>query len=402
MKKLFTNNKHPFPQTPNEPMQKGRVALLSMSHFVNDGYHGFVAPLLPLLMVKLGFSLTLAALLTSIQAIFNSLSQPIFGHYADKIKRPYMTVWGPLITALFLGSIGIWNSYEAIVVVLIIAGLGTAAFHPQTAVLTNRASGRNSGLGMSIFVTGGSAGHALGPLIILPIVTLWGLGASTLTIIFGIIISSVLFYNLPALPHAPRHAPKTHVHEIHPRKYLSLSFLWLIVTIRALIIAGFITFLPIYLHRMDHSLLLSGSAITVFEISGAIGALVGGPLADKFGRKSIILVSFICSLPCLWLFIHLESLWAFIFLGAAGFILYSSIPVNIIMAQELFPERINTVTSIMMGLAWGIGGLLVTPLGALADKTSIGLALKILVMTGIISIIAACFLTETKTKSGQV
>lgn len=392
-------NKKPFPQSSDEPMQAGRVALLAAAHFVNDSYPGFVAPLLPLLMDKIGFGLTLAAVLTSIMAVFNSLAQPFFGHWADKMKTPYFTVFGPLVTAVFLGSIGLWNSYAALVVILVISGLGTSAFHPQTAVLTGMASGNRKGLGMSIFVTGGSAGHSLGPIIIIPIVTYLGLQYSGLTIVYGVLMSFLLFRYLPNLPRSPMHTTHIGINTGSPRRLLMLVLLWFIVTVRAFMVVGLITFIPIYLHNKELSLFLAGSAITVFEMFGALGALSGGSFSDRYGRKLIIILSFAGALPCLWAFLHFTGFIAFLALAAGGMILYSSISVTIVMAQELFPARVNTVSSLVMGMAWGIGGLLVTPLGALAERTGIVPALDLLLGLGVFAIFASFVLPETKRMS---
>ncbi|MBN2000874.1 MFS transporter [candidate division KSB1 bacterium] len=385
-----------LPKNHLEPIQWRRVFLLSSAHFVNDSYHGFVAPLLPVLMTTLGLSLTYVGVLTSIQALTSSLSQFAFGHFADRIKSPWMVVTGPVVTATFLGLIGILKKYELIVIVLIFAGLGTAAFHPQGAMFAAKASGRQRGLGMSIFVTGGSAGHAMGALIILPIVTFWGMQYSVVTISFGILISILLFINLPSLPQSPisSHKSENPVLPIVSKKPLIL--LAFIVTIRAFMIVGFITFIPVFLHSRNVSLLLSGSAITVFELSGAAGALLGGPISDRIGRKPVILYSLLLPIPLLYLFTISFGIIAFLILGLAGLLLHSSIPVAIVLGQDLYPQRVNTITSVLMGVAWGLGGLLVSPLGMFADRYGLQSALQILTLFGLTAVFASLFLSETK------
>jgi MFS transporter, FSR family, fosmidomycin resistance protein len=391
------NDLKPLP-SPDGPMQPGRITLISSAHFINDIYPGFLAPLLPLLMDKIGFGITLAALLASIMAIFNSMAQPVFGLMADKMKRPHMVIWGPLLTTVFFGSIGLVNSYSAIVIILIMSGIGTAAFHPQSAAITGHASGNRKGLGMSIFVTGGAAGHSLGPVIIMAIVTFIGLEYSYLTMSYGFVMVFFLFRYMPELPHAPMQKSHITVRNQSPRKMLSLFFLWLTVTVRAFIITGFITFIPILLHDKNYSLLLAGAAITLYELAGAAGSLFGGFLSDKYGRKIVIFVSFAASLPFLWLFLHSSQIVSFVFLAIAGAIMFSSIPVTIIMAQELYPQRVNTVSSLVMGLSWGIGGLLVTPLGAIAERIGLENALHILIGLGVVALLSTLLLPETKNR----
>lgn len=370
-------------------MKVKRITLLALGHFINDSYQGFLTPLLPILMVKLDFGLALAGAVTSVSSVSTSLVQPLFGHLADKINRPYFVIGGPLITALFLGSIGWVDSYALLIFVVVAAGLGTAAFHPQAASLVGSTSGRRKGLGMSMFVTGGSAGHSLGPLIILPIVTTLGLKYSLLTVFLGMVISILLFKFIPK-------TVETHVElnldNIRPQRYVLLLLLFLIVALRAFMIVGYSAFIPIYLHNGGFSILLAGSALTIFEMCGAAGSIIGGPLSDRVGIKTVVLVSLLFPLPFLWLFLNSHGIAALIFLGLAGFMLFSSIPVSIVMAQNFFPRQKSTVSSLMMGLAWGIGGLLVTPLGILAEKTTLATALYILIAMGVLAFFAALFL----------
>ncbi len=370
-------------------MKTGRVNLLAMGHFINDSYQGFITPLLPLLMAKLDFGLALAGLVTSIASVSTSLIQPLFGHLADRSTAPYFIVAGPLVTALFLGSIGWVDSYGMLIIIVVVAGLGTAAFHPQAAALVGGFSENRRGLGMSIFVTGGSAGHSIGPLIIIPIVTTLGLEYSLITIIPGVLVSILLFKFVPATVTADL---ELSLERIKPRRHSLLLLLLTIVILRSFIIVGYSTYVPIYLNNNGFSLLLAGAALTVFELSGAIGAIVGGPLSDKMGVKSVVLWSLVLALPLLWLFLHSTGILALLFLSVAGFMLFSAIPVSIILAQHFFPRQKSTVSSLMMGFAWGIGGLLVTPLGILAEKTNLETALLVLTGFGVIAVIAAFLL----------
>ncbi|MBD3386865.1 MFS transporter [candidate division KSB1 bacterium] len=370
-------------------MKTGRVNLLAMGHFINDSYQGFITPLLPLLMTKLDFGLALAGLVTSIASVSTSLIQPLFGHLADRSTAPYFVVVGPLVTALFLGSIGWVDSYGMLIIIVVVAGLGTAAFHPQAAALVGGFSEKRRGLGMSMFVTGGSAGHSIGPLIIIPIVTTLGLEYSFITIIPGVLISILLFKFVPVTVTADLELT---LERIKPRRHSLLLLLLTIVILRSFIIVGYSTYIPIYLNDNGISLLLAGAALTVFELSGAIGAIIGGPLSDKMGVKSVILWSLILALPLLWFFLQSTGIIALVFLGVAGFMLFSAIPVSIILAQHFFPRQKSTVSSLMMGFAWGIGGVLVTPLGILAEKTNLETALLVLTGVGVIAIVAALFL----------
>ena len=377
-------------------MQTKRVLGLSMGHFINDMYVGFLAPLLPLIIAKIDISLTMAAGLVSLLSIFTSLAQPAFGHIADKTRRPLFAALGPVLTAVFFSMIGWANSYGTLVAIIVIGGIGTAAFHPQAAALAGRTSGRQSGLAMSIFVTGGSAGYYAGPIVIMSIVTWLGLEYSFISIIPGVLITAFLLLILPKLPHSPhQHAKMNGVAKI-PHQMRAIILLFLISTIRSFLISGFNTFIPIYLEAQGIAEMLYAAALSAFGMPGAVGSLLGGGLSDRYGRRTLIFASLALALPFLALFLFLDGSISIIFLGFAGFALFSSIPVIIIMAQELFPGRVNTASSLVMGLSWGVSGVLVTPLGAVAELIGIGNALTFLLFLGVLGCLLVFLLPETK------
>ncbi len=370
------------------------VALLSAGHFINDAYPGYLAPLLPLLMQKIGFSLTLAGTLVSIQAVASSLLQPLFGMLSDRLRRPWLVIFGPLLTALFFCAIGLVSSWSHLALLIVCGGLGTAAFHPQAASLTGQYGGERKGLSMSTFVTAGSAGHSLGPIIILSVVTTLGLSYSWITVAWGASISLLLWRFLPTtVPIRTVQLAKTHNYRLGGRKSL-LVLIWLIVFMRAFVIDGFLAFNPVYLHQQHFSMMLAGSANTIFELCGSAGTLIGGHFSDRLGHKKIIIFSLLCSAPLLWLFLHTQGILSLVFLGLGGCFLYSSVPVTILMAQELFPNRSGAVSSLTMGFAWGMAGLLLTPFGALSDKIGLGSAFNGMLYILPLSLLLTVFLPE--------
>ena len=373
------------------------ILLLSMGHFANDAYPGFIAPLQPLLMQQANYGLTLAGVLTSIASITGSFMQPFFGLWADKLRKPWLVILGPLVTALLFGTIGWWHSWHALAAVVLLGGLGTAAFHPQAAALAGKAGkeikGR-SGLIMSLFVTGGNAGHALGPVIILSVVSLWGLRYSMVTAVLGLSAALLLWRKLPQQPVPREEAARTPLSwaRIKSGRFGSLILVWLVVVMRAFVVSGLLTFTPIYLTGRGHSIMMAGSANTLFEISGAFGSILGGALSDRIGRKEVIVLSMAGAFPTLWLFMHSSSLLSLVMLAAGGFFIYSSISVNIVMGQDLFPRQAGTISSLMMGMGWGIGGLCVTPLGAVAERIGVEAALNGLIFVTLAGLAAALFI----------
>ncbi len=388
------------PSTPKSQRPSRTVWLLALGHFANDTYPGFLAPLQPLLMQQAGYGLTLAGLLTSLHAIAASIMQLVFGLWTDKLRRPWLVIFGPLVTAILIGSIGWWHNWYALAAVILVGGLGTAAFHPQAAAMAGKASGERRGLAMSIFVTGGNAGHALGPVIILSVVSLWGLHYSMITALPGIAVAAILWYTLPrVLPHSETSVRKPFRWSmLRSDRFGSLVLIWLVVFIRAFVAGGLVAFGPIYLTQSGFSILLAGMANTIFEISGAVGSVIGGGISDRIGRKQVIIISMAGAFPFLWLFLHTTGIASLFLLAMAGFFLYSSISVNIVMGQDLFPQQAGTISSLMMGLGWGMGGLFITPLGALAEKIGIGAALNGLIFMTLAGLAIACFIPTGQPK----
>ncbi|MEK7316274.1 MAG: MFS transporter, partial [Candidatus Eisenbacteria bacterium] len=119
-----------------------RLGILTFGHLTIDSYSSFFAPLLPLLVAKLGLSLTMVGTLVALSSISSSFSQPLFGLPSDRMRRPWFVALGPLTAAIFMSALGLAPSYGVLVALLMLAGLGVAAFHPQAAALAAAATGR--------------------------------------------------------------------------------------------------------------------------------------------------------------------------------------------------------------------------------------------------------------------
>jgi FSR family fosmidomycin resistance protein-like MFS transporter len=130
--------------------------------------------------------------------------------------------------------------------------------------------------------------------------------------------------------------------------------------------------------------------LSIYLLGGAFGGLAGGSLADRFGGRFVILVSMIGSVPFLAMFLFTGG-WASaagLFLG--GLMLLFTIPVNVVMAQELLPSQSGVVSALMMGFAWGMAGLIFIPLtGWVSDVFSMQAAFTALVFFPLIGFVLA-------------
>jgi FSR family fosmidomycin resistance protein-like MFS transporter len=346
------------------------ILLLAATHFVVDGFSNILAPLLPLIINNLHLTLAGAGTLQMCFLIANSVAQLGFGHMADRWRPRVLLIVGPLTAAAILPFIGWAGSAWTLAAVLVAGGLGGAAFHPPAAALVHKLAGLRTGLAMSIHISAGSLGFSLGPLLFAPIVQRYGLRWLPIVIVPAMLAFAVLLRRMP---------PLQRLHESHEtggfsalRPYARpLTLLYLIVVLRTLTAQAFGTFAPVMLTGRGMSIAAAASSISIFLFAASTGGFFGGPVADRFGARRVIILSLVLAAPFLAVAPTLSG-WPFVItLSIGGFLLQSTLPVNVTFGQRLAPISAATVSSLMMGFAWGTGGICVPLVGLVADRIGI-------------------------------
>jgi FSR family fosmidomycin resistance protein-like MFS transporter len=341
---------------------------MASAHVMVDGYGNIYAPLLPLLIPKLGLSLAAAGTLTMLFQMSASVAQIGFGRLADRWHPRVLVMVGPVVSVTVLSMLGLASSPAALAVVLVIGGLGAAAFHPPAAALAHRLGGDQPGLAMSVYITGGTLGFSLGPLMFAPFAERFGLSWTPLLAIPGLVV--VAFF-LSRVPPMPLHAASSGGLRMLAPYAKPLALLYTIVVLRTLAAISFSTFVPVMLTRRGLSVTEAGTAVALYLFASGIGGFFGGPTADRFGAKKVIALSLIVATPFLFAAPFFSG-WAFVaLLAIGGFFLQSTLPVNVTFGQALAPVSAATVSSIMMGFGWGTGGLSVPIVGLIADRIGI-------------------------------
>ena len=354
-----------------------RLGLLAAGHLTIDAYSSFFTPLLPLLVAKLHLTMTLVGTVVALSAVSSSFAQVLFGLFSDRLGRPWFVAFGPLVAAVFISCIGLAPNYGVLVALLMMGGLGVAAFHPQAATLASEVSHRK-GIAMSFFITGGTLGFALGPLFSVGVATTFGLERTWIAVLPGFIFSLLLVAWLARVPLRARTLRERPPLRDLKRVLRPLTLLYFAVVVRSAVSYGFMTFLPLYLSARGYSLRQSGGIVSLYLLLGATGGFLGGWLADRWGGRRVVLVSFLGSLPLYLAFLLLPDRWGLPCLVLGAFVLQSTLPVNIVLGQELSPRHASTIASLMMGAAWGLGSMLIGPVGALADRAGLHAALMAL------------------------
>ena len=346
------------------------VLLLAATHFLVDGYGNILAPLLPLLILELNLSLAGAGTLQMCFQLANSVAQLWFGYIADRGRPRLLLLAGPIVGVAMLPLIGLAPSAWMLALFLVMGGLGGAAFHPPAAALVHRYAGEQRGLAMSFHITSGTLGQALAPLVFAPFVQVYGLGATPWLMVPALVLVGWLLRKLPSFERLHDSGPHGGFGALRPYAR-PLALLYFIVVLRTLTATSFSTFVPIMLTRRGMTIAEAGTAVSVYLIAVGAGGFFGGPVADRFGARRVIIVSLVAAVPLLALAPLLHG-WQFVaVLAAGGFLLQSTLPVNVTFGQMIAPISAATVSSLMMGFAWGMGGLIVPFVGMLADRIGI-------------------------------
>jgi len=343
---------------------------VGFAHLLNDAYASFLSPLLPRLMQNLNLSIALAASLAMTFSLASSLLQPAAGYLADRYGRKMFVVAGPLISGVFLSLIGLAPSAGVLVLVLILGGIGSAAFHPPAAAMSARAAeGKGSGLRMSVFSFGGSAGFAIGPLLIVGLVSVVGLQGMWIAMLPAIVVSVLLVRVLPTdRPHAsapPPPSPMTVLRSLRG----PLGVVFCISAIGAFVQRVFLTLSPIIVFQAGGSEARGAVTLSVYFAAQVGGTLMGGMLTDRMDRTQLLAVLTALAVPAHLLALSLPpgSSSALLFAACAGFLNMAMLPPIVVMAQEMLPESTAISSGIVMGLAWAAGSVGVLATGFFAD-----------------------------------
>ena len=356
------------------------VVSVALAHFIHDVYSSFLSPLLPLLMDKIGFSLSLAGVLTLIQRI-PSLLNPFVGLLASRFPLKYFLIVAPSITALSMSLLGTVSSYAALVFLLFIMGIGASFFHVPGPVLVKHFSGNRVGKGMSFFMFGGEVARSVGPIVILSAVSFWGLEGSWRIMFLGFATSALLWYVLRNERFSETFSKKKKETKASEtlKDVLPLLLKIAYITFFISLVKGSLSaYLPTFITGKGESVWAGGIALSVLQISGAVGSLFSGSFSDKIGREKLLAIILITLPVLLFGFVSTDGILALILLVALGFVTFSTTPVMLAIANEIKSERPAFVNGLYISINFFSGGLAVLLAGFFGDYFGLELTYKII------------------------
>lgn len=356
---------------------KGKIFSLSIAHLFNDWYMNFMQTLLPF-MAAAGLGVSKGAFLISAFTITSSLLQPVSGYLVDQKNQRWMVYAGTIWMAVLLGLVGVLKSYPLLLLTVTLAGLGTAAFHPQASAMVTAVSGDRKGFFQSIFVAAGNVGWALTPLMVVPVTEKYGLEMTPVFILPGVLVAVLLWFSAPRTAAKDKAAPPP-LWPVLRSNWSELTKVVVVVACRSLAYFGLVAFLPLYLQHENISLIAGSRILFLMLLSGAVGGLVGGYLSDLVGRKAVIVVSLVAASPFFYLFLGTSGPLSYLCLILAGACLLASFSVTIVVAQEVIRKNAAMASGLMLGFGIGIGGLGVGLVGLLAEHMGIVYAIHLLI-----------------------
>ena len=367
---------------------------LTLVHFIGDFYNSFINPLLPVFMGKFSLTLTQVGLIAGISRFLAFLVQPSVGYIADHYRTRIFVLGGPLLAILFIPLVGIAPFFLVLILFVSLGSIGSSMYHPTIAGMVSTYSGRHFGFSMSVFNMGGTLAFGVGPLFITYFVDSYGLGASPFTMILGLSVMALLFRIVPP----PQGEGLGNlgfigsIREVMGTVWKSIMLLCVVMVLRAFVGQSFMVFIPVLYAQEGYSLVSIGTVVSLFTVAGAISGLIAGHLSDRVGYKPIFYLAHGLTTPCLYLLLYLPGNWVYFSAFLAGFFALATLPLGVAMAQELAPKGRSMVSSLIMGLTFGLGGVMTPLTGKLADIFSIRAVLAFLAIipfltTGLISLL---------------
>ena len=379
------------------------VLTVSIAHLMHDIYSSFLAPILPLLIDKLGITVFLAGLLDVVRKI-PALTNPFIGLIADKICVRYFIILAPAITSIAMSLLGLAPHYVVVVILVFIAGISSALFHVPAPVMIKHVSYDKLGKGMSFYMLGGELARALGPLIILGAISLWGLAGTYRLIPFGLIASIILFIRLRKIEIRKDFAKekKTGVR----KTFRKLIPFFLIIAgftfFRSAMKAALTIYLPTYLTAQGSSLWTAGASLSILQFAGAGGTFVSGIISDKIGRRNSLLIIAIVNPILMWLFISVHGIFTIPVLIITGFFLFGSGPVLLALVHDLDSKHMSFINGVYMTINFVLSSIMIMLVGIFSDKIGLELTYKISAFVAIGSIPFVLLLQNKKNKKSLI
>ena len=369
------------------------MGALSGGHFATDFASGAVPAMLPFFAVKFDLNYTLTAVLMLAALASSSLTQPLFGLWSDRRGALWLLPAGIGLAGCGIGLSAVAPNYGLLVVVVFLSGLGIAAFHPEGAKFAVFASGRKRASGMSLFNIGGNTGYALGPIVVTPLVLWLGLGPGGLIASIPVILGAfAVLFVLPYLSRL-RPEPRTLGRSVAGKDDVrAMVILGGVIGLRSVAWFGLLTFVPLWVVSLGNSEADGNRMLSLMLVAGAVGTLLLGPIADRFGLRRTLLVAQAMLTPMILVFVLVGGVVGAFALMAVGICVVGTFGLTMVLSQMYLPEHVGMASGLSIGLAMGLGGIAAVALGGIADAVDLETALICCAFAPLFGVVLCFFL----------
>jgi FSR family fosmidomycin resistance protein-like MFS transporter len=368
---------------------------IALAHLTIELCNNYLPILYPILITSMGLAYAQVGLVTLVGTTGTTLSQPFFGYVSDRWEARRIVVLSILWIGLLMGLVGLTRSYWSLILLVGLGSLGSAAFHPAGATLAAASTSTRRGATLSVFSVAGTLGSALSPLLITAAITWLGLPGTTLLVPAALVVGLLLYRQWGWASRSPTLAPASRQPKAHnlaraqQGSLIALILVVLMVMCRSWFQLSLSTYLPEWMQGQGWSLAAGGRMLTAFLVTVSLGTLLGGTLSDRIGRWQVVALSLALLGPTYWVFMLASGSAQVGLVGLVGLLLGSTFPVTVVMAQEAWPQGVGLASALVMGLGWLPGGLGASVTGLVADHSSLGGALQLLVIPPILGLVCA-------------
>ena len=369
-------------------------------HCINDFGQGSLAALIPFFIANFGLNYYQSASIIFCNTVVASVAQPILGYVADRWRVPWFIPVGFTVTLVSISAIALATSYEMILALSLIAGLGAALFHPEAALLVNRMQSNELGNAMGRFAVGGSAGFALGPLLAGGVYVFGGqfLWLFTAIALIGVLLYMYAFTGSAATDVVGESKSSAKSTNTGANDWVSFGKLFFVIASRSILFSVLSIFIPIlYITVINGEAGASSLALTMYFAMGAVLTYMGGALSDKLGFLKTVRLGNLIFLPSFLVFIFVPNIWGFF--GAMipmAFGVFSQYGPITVLGQKYLAKNAGFASGITLGLGITLGGLVAPYVGHLADIYDVQTALMTLIPVGLMGLLMSLWLKEPK------
>ncbi len=391
------------PSSSSSPLM-GILLSLSICHCCNDALQAVVTSLYPVIKSDLALSFVQVGIITLCYQMSASILQPLMGLLLDRRPNPYSITIAAMLTFSGLVSLAYASTFTAVILAVILVGMGSSILHPEASRLTSLASAGHKGLAQSIFQVGGNLGSSIGPLLV-ALITPYGRENTTFVAMLSVVgvVASIFiarWYSglLKESGQEPRKRaklaqagdpewiPRPYSHR---RTYFYIAILLILIFSKYAYMASMSSYFTFFtIEKFGLTTQQSQYALFIFVFSTALGTMMGGPIGDKIGRKYVIWASILGATPFSMLLPHMDLTLTLICSFCAGFMLSSAFPAIVIMAQELLPNRVGMISGLFFGFAFGVAGISAAFWGGYAESHGIEAVFNISVYMPLLGVVA--------------